>query len=102
MVASLVNLEHQVANLVHHLGIGGHNLTHEKFVASNEPTHVNHNEGSERFAMHDDGLNHFANRREPQNHQKGEMLLKLEAEIHALQHQVHELMKTNFGFVRNT
>ena len=92
MVASLVNLEHQVAKLVHHVEVGGHTLVHHEVVSK-------HGDGDERFAMHDDGLSHYTNRREP--HQS-ETLVKLEGQIHALQHQVHELMKNNHSYTRST
>jgi len=97
MVASLVSLEHQVANLVHHLSPKEHAQVDDKLVEETEVMDNHHHESNERYAMHDDGLSQTTTRVSPH---KNEVLVKLEAEIHTLQHKVHELMKKDGAAVK--
>jgi len=102
MVASLVGLEHQVSNLIHHTGLGTHVPHDDKPELNTGVMDNHHHEGNDRFAMHDDGLSQHVSRQAPH---KSEAFVKLEAEIHKLQHQMHELMKKDGaaeGFIRNT
>lgn len=95
MVTSLVNLEHQVAKLMHHIGGGEHPVPQDEMSASKR------NAGSERFAIHDDGLSHYKN--DEKHEAKGETLARLEAQIRALMHQMHEVMADDEkgNFIRN-
>jgi len=97
MVASLVSLEHQVANVVHHLGVNKHTQIDGKLVKGTGVMDSHHHEANERYGMHDDGLSQVTNR--APSH-KSEALVKLEAEIHTLQHKVHELIKNDEAAVK--
>lgn len=102
MVTSLVNLEHQVAKLFHHMGLGTHIIYEDDPNKDTEAVNQSHLKGNERFAMHDDGLSGVVT---SQAGHKSKVLAKMEADIHALQHQMHELLKKDGAtatFIRNT
>ncbi len=97
MTASLVALEHQVGNLVHHIVKDGEHALHDAF---------RNKDGNERFAMHTvsgqqaDGPMH-SEHFEKHHKSMAEIIANLEGQVHSLTHQLHVLVKQNDELIRN-
>jgi hypothetical protein len=97
MTASLVALEHQVSNLVHHVVKDGEHALHDAFHSK---------DGKDRFAMHTANGHQADGPMHPEhfeNHHKSmaEVIANLEGKVHSLTHQLHVLVKQNDELVRN-